>query len=49
MAWIHYIINKRDKHGKGMCQSHAYQAAAMCGKTCRQKLFDMGRYLGLDR
>jgi len=28
---------------------HANQAAAMYGRTCRQKLSDMGNYSELDR
>jgi len=43
------MIYKRDKHGKETCQSHAYQAVAMCGKTYGQKLSDIERYLGLDK
>ena len=43
------MIYKKDKNGKDRCQSHAYQTAAMYGRTCEQKLSNMGKYSELDR
>jgi len=52
MMWEHHDY-KMDKYGKDQVMiwawSHVYQAAAMCGKTCGQKLSDMGNYSELNR